>query len=150
MTRGSALTDMSMEGGDYLIEGEVERRGGFRHERKMRYRPEEALTVSDRLQLPAGTRAVVFWHLAPGLDASVSGDRVVVMDGKARVAEIRLEAGNCVPRVVRGRAAPDIQGWVSPSYLKRVPAAVVAYRCRPGVSLVKTRIRFASDETAAR
>jgi len=69
------------------------------------------------------------WHFDPGLKvASSSGGKVVVTDGDWRATLVQLAMPSCKPitgqRVVIGQSRP-IQGWVSPSYLKKVPAPVV-------------------------
>ncbi|MFC4533646.1 heparinase II/III domain-containing protein [Sphaerisporangium dianthi] len=78
----------------------------------------------------SGAKARSYWHLDPALTpVSTSGGRVVVKDKsgwKATLAQIEMPS--CKPisgqTVVRGRTNP-YQGWISPSYMTKVPASVV-------------------------
>ena len=78
----------------------------------------------------AGARARSYWHLDPSLSpVSTGGGRVVVKDKAGWTATlVQLALPSCAPAggqsVVRARTRP-FQGWVSPSYMSKVPDSVV-------------------------
>ncbi|HET6430819.1 heparinase II/III-family protein [Dyella sp.] len=146
VTDGSALQSMVFEDGSYIVTGQVERKGMV-HRRRISYRPDESVLVADHLEGAGKMRPVVYWHLAPELDATVTGTSVDVAAGDDIVARVALLEGNCSPAIVRGQGGGTIQGWVSPSYLKRRPATVIEYRCAPGVQNIRTRIGLAGPAT---
>ncbi|GGK70180.1 hypothetical protein Sme01_27870 [Sphaerisporangium melleum] len=80
--------------------------------------------------VPAGERIRGYWHLDPALTpVSTSGGRVVVKDKAGwKATLVQLAMPSCTPvggqSVVRGQTGP-YQGWVSPSYMGKVPASVV-------------------------
>ncbi|MCW2878749.1 MAG: hypothetical protein JWQ95_2849, partial [Sphaerisporangium sp.] len=80
--------------------------------------------------VPSGARARSYWHLDPALTpVSTSGGQVVVKDKSGwKATLVQLAMPSCQPvsgqSVVRGQADP-YQGWVSPSYMSKVPASVV-------------------------
>ncbi|MEW9534087.1 heparinase II/III family protein [Microbispora sp. NPDC049125] len=69
------------------------------------------------------------WHLDPSLKVvSSAKGTVVVADGSWRASLVQLTMPACKPikgqRVVRGQTSP-YQGWVSPAYMRKVPASAV-------------------------
>lgn len=146
VTDGSALLGMSERGNTYTIDGMVERAGGFRHRRRFVYRPGRSLTVTDHVVTKQ--RAVAYWHLAPGVKAKPSPAGVDLLVQGAVVGRLVLRKGDCRPEVVTGQGGARIQGWVSPSYLRRVPAAVVEYHCAAGVQDIETEVTFGERAAA--
>lgn len=80
--------------------------------------------------VPSGAQARSYWHLDPALTpVSTSGGQIVVKDKSGwKATLVQLAMPSCKPisgqSVVRGQTNP-YQGWVSPSYMKKVPASVV-------------------------
>ncbi|MDH2427622.1 heparinase II/III family protein [Sphaerisporangium sp. TRM90804] len=80
--------------------------------------------------VPSGNRARSYWHLDPDLSpTSTSGGRIVVKDRDGwKATVVQLAMPSCKPvggqAVVRGKTNP-YQGWISPSYMRKVPASVV-------------------------
>ncbi|MEV7964699.1 heparinase II/III family protein [Sphaerisporangium sp. NPDC088356] len=80
--------------------------------------------------VPSGAQARSYWHLDPALTpVSTSGGQVVVKDKSGwKATLVQLAMPSCKPisgqSVVRGKTNP-YQGWVSPSYMGKVPASVV-------------------------
>ncbi|WP_277305107.1 heparinase II/III family protein [Spongiactinospora sp. TRM90649] len=69
------------------------------------------------------------WHFAAGLTAAQpKNGRVVLREKGFKATLVQLALPSCRPvnglRVVKGATSP-IQGWVSPSYLKKTPAPAV-------------------------
>ncbi|MFC0862500.1 heparinase II/III family protein [Sphaerimonospora cavernae] len=69
------------------------------------------------------------WHFDPALKVvAAEGGRIVVADGDWRATLVQLAMPSCRPiggqRVVSGQTSP-YQGWISPSYMKKVPAPAV-------------------------
>jgi hypothetical protein len=150
VTDGSALQKMTVQNGIYTITGKVERKG-LVHSRHLTYRPGQWLKVADHVVAAKGMSPVVYWHLAADLQAVVEGTSVAVMGDGAVLARISLQKGDCKPVIVKGRDGDAIQGWLSPSYMKRLPAAVVEYHCAADVQDIRTRIvlgRQAAKTTA--
>lgn len=145
-THDSALESMQRKGDRYVIDGTVRRAGGFVDRRRLVYTPGRALTVDDRIHATPDARPVVYWHLGASVRAHPHGDgRVDLRDRTGRrLASLRLLRGACRPHIERGRTQDPIQGWLSPSYRKRVPADVIEYRCAAGVAHVRVRIDLAS------
>ncbi|GAA3839904.1 hypothetical protein GCM10022226_72800 [Sphaerisporangium flaviroseum] len=89
---------------------------------------EDLMAVLDTV--PSGARARSHWHLDPSLTpVSTSGGQIVVKDKSGwKATLVQLAMPSCKPvsgqSVVRGRTSP-YQGWVSPSYMRKVPASVV-------------------------
>ena len=142
LTRGSMLERMGVDGNIYVVEGYVERADGFTHRRVFRYQPSESLVVSDEVDVPDGVAPVSYWHFAADLDVEESGGNIQIFDNDVAIATMALVEGNCEAVVVNGRGGDWIQGWISESYLRKVPAAVVEYRCAEGVTRIVTRIDF--------
>ncbi|GII87337.1 hypothetical protein Ssi03_53270 [Sphaerisporangium siamense] len=98
--------------------------------------------------VPAGTRARNYWHLDPALTpVSTGGGRVVVKDKSGwKATVVQLAMPSCAPvsgqTLVRGRTNP-YQGWISPSYMKRVPATVIV--SPPATSLLTVVVPGAGD-----
>jgi hypothetical protein len=77
-----------------------------------------------------GAKARSYWHLDPSLTpVSAKSGRVVVKDKsgwKATVVQVAMPG--CKPvtgqSLVRARTNP-YQGWISPSYMRKVPASVI-------------------------
>ncbi|MEU9884865.1 heparinase II/III family protein [Sphaerisporangium sp. NPDC051011] len=107
---------------------------------------DDVMAVLDTV--PAGAKARSYWHLDPALTpVSTSGGRVVVKDKsgwKATVVQVAMPS--CKPvsgqSVVRGRTNP-YQGWISPSYMSKVPASVVV--SPPAGSLLTIVVPGAGD-----
>jgi hypothetical protein len=148
ITDGSALKGMTVKNGIYVVTGRVERKG-LTHQRRLTYRPGVSLVVADRVEGDKRMRPVVYWHLAPGLSAQVTGDEVDITAAKDVLARLSLQHGECKPTIVKGQSYGSIQGWVSPSYMKRLPAVVVEYRCAAGVRDIQTRIALGQHAAKA-
>ena len=140
VTDGSALSRMVRRGNTYTVDGMVRRTGGFTHQRRFVYRPGQSLTITDHVVAKQGSRPVAYWHLAPDVTARPMPDGVGLIARGALVGHLVLRKGDCRLSVVKGREGTDIQGWVSRSYLKRVPAAVVEYHCAAGVRDIETEV----------
>ncbi|WP_214409582.1 heparinase II/III domain-containing protein [Sphaerisporangium fuscum] len=80
--------------------------------------------------VPGGARARSYWHLDPALSpVSTSGGRIVVKDKSGwKATLVQLDMTSCEPisgqSIVRGQTNP-YQGWISPSYMQKVPDSVV-------------------------
>jgi hypothetical protein len=80
--------------------------------------------------VPSGAKARSYWHLDPALTpVSTSGGRIVVKDKSGwKASLVQLAMPSCTPvsgqSVVRAQTNP-YQGWISPSYMNKVPDSVV-------------------------
>ncbi|MFC7385552.1 heparinase II/III domain-containing protein [Sphaerisporangium rhizosphaerae] len=89
---------------------------------------DDLMAVLDTVASGAKTRS--YWHLDPALTpVSTSGGRVVVKDKSGwKATLVQLAMPSCAPiggqSVVRAQTNP-YQGWISPSYMAKVPASVV-------------------------
>ncbi|GII76492.1 hypothetical protein Sru01_14740 [Sphaerisporangium rufum] len=89
---------------------------------------QDVLAVLDTV--PSGAKARSYWHLDPALTpVSTSGGRIVVKDKAGwQATVVQLAMPSCRPvsgqSVVRGATNP-YQGWISPSYMRKVPASVI-------------------------
>jgi len=147
LTDGSALREMKMRGDVYTVDGTV-RRTGLVHHRRIDYQPGVSVDIADRVEARKDMRPVVYWHIDPRLSVTVNGISVSLADGNKIVAQLSLRRGNCRPEIVEGREGDTIQGWASPSYMKRQRAPVIEYHCAAGVREIHTHIKLASPMAA--
>ncbi|GAA1266673.1 hypothetical protein GCM10009677_18680 [Sphaerisporangium rubeum] len=82
------------------------------------------------LDTAPGAQVRGYWHLDPALTpVSTASGRVVVKDKTGwKATVLQLSMPGCKPvtgqSVVRARTNP-YQGWISPSYMRKVPASVI-------------------------
>jgi hypothetical protein len=88
---------------------------------------EDVMAVLDTV--PKGSRVSNLWHFAPGLTVvSNSGGKVVVADKGWKASLVQLAMPACTPiggQSVRIGQTTPYQGWVSPSYMRKVAAPAV-------------------------
>ncbi|MFC4588366.1 heparinase II/III family protein [Sphaerisporangium corydalis] len=102
---------------------------------------EDLMAVLDTV--PSGTRARSYWHLDPALSpVSTHGGRIVVKDKSGwKATLVQLAMPSCKPisgqSVVRGASSP-FQGWISPTYMSKVPASVVVSPATPSLLTIVT------------
>ncbi|GAB1822043.1 heparinase II/III family protein [Herbidospora sp. RD11066] len=80
------------------------------------------------------------WHLDPKLTVVDNGaGRVVVKDNDWRASVVQFSVPGCKPvkgqKIVAGRPSP-FQGWISPSYMKKIPAPVIVSPAAKGLLTV--------------
>ncbi|MEU8268886.1 heparinase II/III family protein [Sphaerisporangium sp. NPDC049002] len=123
---------------------------------------DDLMAVLDTVQ--SGAQARSYWHLDPSLTpVSTNGGRIVVKDRAGwKATLVQLAMPSCEPisgqSVVRGQTNP-YQGWVSPSYMQKVPASVVVSPAtgslltvvvpgtdKPDVTCSGTRVKVATSD----
>lgn len=129
-------------GDSVRLDGSVTRRDWFRHSRSVRYVPSRRVEVVDRISARDDDSPVVYWHLAPGIDAERAQGGVNIYDNGAFLARLSTSDPKIKARLVYGQEEPIIQGWVSSRYGKKVPASVIEFHCPPGTSVVETTIEL--------
>lgn len=141
-TVGAGLHRLAMDGEQVIVEGEVARRGFFRHSRRITYRPTDRIEVLDHIQARPNDAPVAYWHLAPGIDAEKVRGGVELFCNGARLARISVRDAAVSARLVHGAQTPRIQGWVSASYKQKAKAVVIEYRAPAGCGEIATDIEI--------
>jgi hypothetical protein len=121
--KAAKLNKTEVADGRFILSGEVERKGLFRQERRIEYRPSEWMTIEDVISGPDASY-VSSLHLAPDLEPvpTESGFSVSV---KGRTVTAEIVSHGCRLEFVRGRSSPSPLGWVTSGYLEMSPATVV-------------------------
>jgi hypothetical protein len=99
--------------------------GAVRHERRVLGVLPEVLVVVDRLESEAAGEWTSSFHLAPGLDAILSGHGVVLEGGAAgrRLLSFALAGEGAIELAVE-------DDWVSPVYNEKLPSRTVRVRVK--------------------
>jgi hypothetical protein len=98
-------------------------RGARRHERTLMYRHGDYALVLDRVWLWGPAAVAVFWHFHPDCTVRAESGRIVARHPSGRSLRLLLQGPDAVRiEVVRGAEDPP-QGWHSPRYNERQPAA---------------------------
>lgn len=122
------------EDGRFIVEGEVWRGDEFRHRRRYTYDPEGMLIISDVIECNKDDLPVIYFHLAPGCVTTTEGREVVIQRHGIAVARVSVDKQEFAPHLTEGAVRPQIQGWISPEYSKRVSAPVLEFRASSLVS----------------
>lgn len=139
-TVGPGLERVSVTDGAVSIEGEIVRREYFRHRRRIVFRPNVGLDVSDEIEARPGDAPIAYWHLAPGVDAEKCAGGVDLFVNGSRVARIEASDPTVKPRLVHGQVEPRIQGWVSRTYGVKEAATVIEFKGPRDCARIDTRI----------
>ena len=126
--KGSALGPLhAAPDGSFSIDGEIARGKAFVHRRRFLYRPGLSLTLIDSVRKPDASCAVSRLLLDPELRAEAGPQgQALIYAGDTPVARVRSSVARASLEIVRGQESPPL-GWVSPSYLRRVPATALAW-----------------------
>lgn len=103
---------------------------GDMHQRRLIFHPNRSLIVFDRI-VPVGkdrNSYTLWWHFPPQAQL-ILNDAACTITGLADKRTLRIRyashAGPFKVRIHEGVEKPRLQGWISPSYLKREPAPVL-------------------------
>ena len=122
----SGLTTVECAGeGAFVIEGRVSRGEDFSHRRRFLYHPGVRLVLQDEIDAPEGEVAVVYFHLAEHVDVEKDEGGLAILVNGRRVATLVYPEEQFALRLPRGESEKVIQGWLSPSYGKKVAATVI-------------------------
>jgi len=146
VSEGPCLNGVSVADGAVVVEGEIERGGFFKHSRRIVYRPEESIEVSDRIQARPQDVPVVYWHVGTGVDAERVEGGVELFDNGKRLARIGVADREVKARLVHGQEKPRIQGWISASYKQKTASTVIEFRAPAGCSQIDTHIELFKAE----
>jgi hypothetical protein len=133
---GSALRDVELRGGTFVLEGEAAHSSGAVQQRKLFYAPRHWLLVVDRLVGGAVTTATEWFHFAPQVQVTERApgvDTPTIFDarlGGGRPISIEQMLPGCTGALVKGSIDP-IQGWSTKSYGQLEPRFTVSFTC-PG------------------
>lgn len=137
--KASASLDEALDGPDWMLRASQNgylRRFGVVHERWIRREANE-IVIGDRLTGGTLESEIVF-QLAPGLAVAADGDVAVVSAGDGPLLRLTLPDASFTVR--QGETDSLEDGWVSPSFGLRVPAARLVWRGRVGADAVTTRL----------
>ncbi len=143
---GLDRVEIDADAGAVLISGQVTRRGYFQHRRVIDYRPSRQVEITDTVSARDDDAPIVYWHLAPDLDAERSHGGVNVYDNGMHVARITVDDPTTKARLVSGQETPHIQGWVSPSYGVRKPATVIEFHSPKATQRIRSLIELVERE----
>lgn len=129
---GSGMRDVvPLSHNAWLIEAEAPcSPTGEVHRRRVLFQPGRRLIVFDRVipQDDQEHRYTLWWHFPQSAQIEFEQDTCIVK-GLAENRVLRMQyvstAGKMVPKTYKGEVEPRVQGWISPSYLERVPAPVL-------------------------
>ncbi len=113
-------------------------RFGLVHERSLA-RTADGLVISDRLIGGGEVEAGVSFQLAPGLEARVDEQEVMVSRAGAPIVVLGFERG--AVRVEQGGAGVG-GGWVSPAFGEKVPANRIVWTGRVGPAGREVRVKL--------
>jgi len=134
---GGMLQRLERSGGEWIIEGKVERpQLGVSHRRLFRYTPNRILIVEDELLFDTPREFSSWLHLANDLEAHEE-------DGGWRLPGARIayevEGASLRLQRIRGQVDPELQGWVAKRYHEITPSdALAVHMTGQAVRLVTT------------
>lgn len=145
-TAGLSRVEIDADAGRVLVSGEVSKRGYFHHRRVIDYQPSRQVEITDMISAREDDAAVVYWHLAPNLDAERSHGGVNIYDNGRHLARITVDDPAIKARLASGQEKPYIQGWVSPSYGVRKAATVIEFHSPKATQRIRSLIELVERE----
>ncbi|MEM9443784.1 MAG: alginate lyase family protein [Verrucomicrobiota bacterium] len=110
---------------------------GFEHLEDVKHRraviryADQYLIVVDEVIAWGGHELEAFWHFEPGAKLLINNDSVSTSDPKK--SNLRISPNSSFVwdlKIVSGQEKPEIQGWWSHSYNKRVPCPTAVYQTK--------------------